>query len=110
MRPRASNEAMGAETGSVAMDIGDVAFSSKHPPPDMRLRRVIDGTKRGLRFLGCVLSVRTRSDSDAANRSLARSAENRGGRTKLSAGKMTDGTAKVKECGRGSGGAPGGLR
>jgi len=47
-----------------------------------------------------VLSVRTRSDSDAAYRSLARSAEIRGGRTKLLLRKVTDGTGKVKEYGR----------
>src|SRR5450631_194667 len=40
MSPRESNEATGTETGSVRVAvIGAVAFSSKHPPPDMRLRR-----------------------------------------------------------------------
>src|SRR3954465_12289457 len=103
MRPRASNEAMGAETGSVAMDIGEVAFSSKHPPPDMRLRRVIDGTKRGLRVW--VRAVRANPCRQRRRQPVpgALRGKNRGGRTKLSAGKMTDRTVKVKESGRGAG-------
>src|SRR5450631_1195559 len=97
MSPRESNEATGTETGSVRVAVmGNVAFSSKHPPPDMRLRRD-RRDQAGSSVFECVLSVRTRSDSDAAYRSLARSAQIRGGRTKLLLMKLTDGTAKVKE-------------
>jgi hypothetical protein len=45
----------------------------------------------------CVLSVRTRSDSDAAYRSLARSASLAEAGQSSSATKVTDGKAKVKE-------------
>jgi hypothetical protein len=45
----------------------------------------------------CVLSVRTRSDSDAAHWSLARSASLAEAGQSSSATKVTDGNAKVKE-------------
>jgi hypothetical protein len=106
MSPRESNEVMmGDETGSVSVAVVDIgkcgvffeAATAGYAPPSRTT-----GPSGAFGF-ECVLSVRTRSDSDAAYRSLARSAENRGGRTKLMLRKVTDGTAKVKECGRAAG-------
>src|SRR3954453_24261002 len=99
MSPRESNEAMGAGTESVSgavVDMRDVAFSSKRPPPDMRLRRVIDGSKRALRFWGACCPcepVQTATPPTGPWRAPRKFAE--AGQNSVR-GKMTDGTAKVK--------------
>src|SRR5580704_16457109 len=102
MSPRESNEVRGAVTGSVTVavvDIGRLAFSSKQPPPDMRLRRERRDQAGSSVLSACcpcepVQTATPPTGPWRAPQKFAEAGQN------LLLRKVTDGTIKVKECGR----------